>query len=611
TREADEITQDEPDAPPADKAEAEDDAPPPKRKPPAFRAEPAKSLAGELVRVRAEMDRKGIHDQLDTADLAKDVVYTTGENPIPEAEQFQFAGGVLRTPEKGDSRLCLPAEVPKFYRLRIDAVLKPGAEDPEIGVGAVADGRQFFAEMWKKKFLLGQFYGRQLFSRYIGRSAKKDDPKLHDGVELLVSPWGIMLRRRSAYFEWSGSAPGWSLDDEWRVPASDKIFVCFPSGQYDVNSITLEPLAEEAWIEQVAHFAPDGVLAWAGKSRDQIKIAPSVAPLPKPGELREIILLQARRSDFDSLEGWAARFRKEDLMVGQDYALEVFYNVIAAAYGVGRNGSHGKLDAFFQGQIGFVDEWLKQKPASVAARVAKARAYLDYAWDARGGGMADTVPENAWAIFGQRMETAEQILEEAARLEPPDVCVYSMLVRIGRTRSYDKEKMFLTAGRGLKISKRDPDMIDALTFSFLPRWGGEPGDLGKAAQFSNKRIQGNPGLDAYLRVVRMSHIDEINLKRRRKADLSPEAYRNFSDPKVVLEEYSESKLRAAVPVVLKRHPNGSNTIKNHCCWIYCVLGDRAGAKALFAEIEKPALAIWETEDKYDHWRNWAGEADEK
>jgi len=40
--------------------------------------------------------------------------YSTAESPVPESEQFQFVDGVLRTPEKGDARLCLPLKAPKF-----------------------------------------------------------------------------------------------------------------------------------------------------------------------------------------------------------------------------------------------------------------------------------------------------------------------------------------------------------------------------------------------------------------------------------------------------------------------------------------------------------------
>ncbi|HTU26073.1 MAG TPA: hypothetical protein VMF30_11780 [Pirellulales bacterium] len=586
--------------------EATDDAAAPAKEP-EIRAKPAESLAGELVRVRPEKDRKGEHDLLDSADLAKDVLYTTdhGQDPVPETEQYQFVDGILRTPEKGDARLSFPVEVPEFYRLTIDAFLKPGAEDPEIGVCAVAGGHQFFAEMWQRKLLVSQFYGRQLFGRFIGGEYHQGDPQLHDGVELFVGPWGVLIRRQGKFFEWTAIPAAWSLDDQWRVPASDKLYICFPSGQYDVHSITLEPLDEEAWIEKTTHYVPEMKLAWGGKFRDFAQVAPDVEPLPKADELKGIILLQARRADFESLEAWAERFRKGDVMAGSEYALEILYTRVGDAYTVGSSGSHGGLEAYFQGQLGFIDEWLRQYPKSVAARIAKAQAYIAYAWDARGSEFAEKVRDEDWKIFGDRLEKAEAILEETAKLKPRDVCVFSTLLRLGKALDWDKEKMQKTAERGLQVSKKDPELIDGVTGSLLPRWGGEPGDLGKAALFFSERIKGPDGLEAFMRVVRLSHREEITLKRHLKGQ-SPEAYRDFTDPAVVLEEFNQAKLKAAVPVVLKRHAK-SSSIRQHCCWIYCVLGDRKDAKTLFADIEKPDLAIWESEDNFDHWRQWADE----
>ncbi len=394
-------------------------------KPAEIRAKPAESLAGDLVRQRPEKDRKLEGDLLSAVDLAKDVVYTSGESPIPVAEQFQFIDGVLRTPEKGDARLCLAAEVPQFYRLTINAFSKPGSKNPAIGVGAVVDGHQLFAEMGQRKVVVGQFYGRELVGRFIGLAWKQGDPQLNDGVEVYVAPWGIMLHRQSGYFEWPTAASAWSLDDKWRVPQSDRIFVSFPSGQYDVHSVTLEPLTEEAWIESVSRFVPEGMLAWGGKFRDRAEVSPDVEPLPDSKVLRGIILAQARRGDFDSLEAWADRFRKGDVMAGNEYALELLYERIGDAHLVGGTASQGGLEAWYQGQLAMIDEWLKQKPKSVTARVAKAQAYIAYAWDARGNEFADKVPEEGWKVFGERMETAEEILNKTARLKPRDVLASS------------------------------------------------------------------------------------------------------------------------------------------------------------------------------------------
>ncbi len=110
------------------------------------------------------------------------------------------------------------------------------------------------------------------------------------------------------------------------------------------------------------------------------------------------------------------------------------------------------------------------------------------------------------------------------------------MIGIGKSLDWDKEKMERPrAEKALQVSKKDYKLIDMMTVSLLPRWGGEPGDLGKLALWFSEQIKGPEGLSAYMRVVRGAHTEEISLKRNLKGD-SPEAYRDFTDPAVVLED---------------------------------------------------------------------------
>jgi hypothetical protein len=65
--------------------------------------------------------------------------------------------------------------------------------------------------------------------------------------------------------------------------------------------------------------------------------------------------------------------------------------------------------------------------------VFKGRFYTEYAWDARGGGYADTVTEEGCKGFYQRLALAEQALTRAYELDPtdPDAATWMLQVVLG------------------------------------------------------------------------------------------------------------------------------------------------------------------------------------
>ena len=216
------------------------------------------------------------------------------------------------------------------------------------------------------------------------------------------------------------------------------------------------------------------------------------------------------------------------------------------------------------------------------------------------------MPREAWQPFKDRLETAEDALNEAARLTPRDVCVFSSLVSIGKALGWERKKMERTIERGLQVSKKDFFLIDAMATNLLPRRGGAPGDLGKFAARMSERIQGEDGIYVYARIARLTQVAEVSLMRDfGDRAVFAESNRDFTDPNVVLEEFSADKLRAAIAVLHKRHPKAKRSM-NYVCWLCCVLDDRETAKERFAEIlDKPDLAVWGSRDGFDRWRHWA------
>jgi hypothetical protein len=88
-----------------------------------------------------------------------------------------------------------------------------------------------------------------------------------------------------------------------------------------------------------------------------------------------------------------------------------------------------------------VQSWVAATPNSITARVVLAQAYIDYAWDARGGETGDTVTNSGWKLFGQRLEQAKATLDEASAL--PSKCPewYYAMLRVALGQGWDRTKV--------------------------------------------------------------------------------------------------------------------------------------------------------------------------
>lgn len=75
-----------------------------------------------------------------------------------------------------------------------------------------------------------------------------------------------------------------------------------------------------------------------------------------------------------------------------------------------------------------VDDWVRRRPESVLARQVRARNYIGWAWDARGGGQAGTVTDEGWERFFKRLAVAEQDLGESLELDDRDPNTYAIML---------------------------------------------------------------------------------------------------------------------------------------------------------------------------------------
>ena len=148
-----------------------------------------------------------------------------------------------------------------------------------------------------------------------------------------------------------------------------------------------------------------------------------------------------------------------------------------------------------------LERWVEAKPTSVTARIALADAYVSYAWDARGQGLANTVTENGWQLFGERLQKAKQILDEASRL--PEKCPdwYVVMQHIAQGQAWDMKDQTALFQRAVAFEPAYYSFYRVQAFLLLPRWYGEEGDASKFAMDMADRVKGKEGDVLYFQIA--------------------------------------------------------------------------------------------------------------
>ena len=153
-------------------------------------------------------------------------------------------------------------------------------------------------------------------------------------------------------------------------------------------------------------------------------------------EYESQIMMYLVRNDYDSLDREArdARSRKVRFK-GGPWKLYDFYE------GISKPPSGDQAtDEDWNLQIEALKAWVAARPESAAARIALAETYLSYGWRARGSGYADTVSDDGWNLFGQRVSMAASALVDAAKLKEKCPYWFEVMQQVALAQGWDKSQ---------------------------------------------------------------------------------------------------------------------------------------------------------------------------
>ncbi len=150
--------------------------------------------------------------------------------------------------------------------------------------------------------------------------------------------------------------------------------------------------------------------------------------------------------------------------------------------------------------------WVTVRPQSVTARVALASAYIAYAGDARGNGFADTVTENGWKLFGERVAEARRILAHASSLRSKCPEWYLQMLLVAEDQDWDAAKKRALFEEANKFEPGYYYYDRVYASHLLPKWGGELGDTEKFAQEIADRTGGDQADILYFEIASANYV---------------------------------------------------------------------------------------------------------
>jgi len=244
---------------------------------------------------------------------------------------------------------------------------------------------------------------------------------------------------------------------------------------------------------------------------------------------------------FQEVEKWLARIRIDRAALSDSsIPLTMTYTALCQPR-LGRDREYEEpTDHEWDLHFKKIAQWREAQPKSVSPLIVEARAWISYAWQARGGGYANTVTEDGWKQFGERMAKGKTLLEEAAKLSDNDPEIYRQLIVVAKSQGEPRERLDELMEKATAIDPWYYPLYVAAAEYLLPRWHGEPSDIEKFAEHWSEKIGGDHGLDIYARVV-------IGI--------------NNYDPDLLRHgDYSLEKLKQSAKVSMERYPDSAISV---------------------------------------------------
>lgn len=202
-----------------------------------------------------------------------------------------------------------------------------------------------------------------------------------------------------------------------------------------------------------------------------------------------------QKEDFQQLECIADTIRSKKMrFAGGIWQLHIFYS--------GASGVEGHAtEEDWKDRQSHLDRWVAEKPQSITANVALAKFYVKYAWAARGDGMSDSVTGSGWKLFGQRLEKAKTILEQASALPTKCPGWYIVMQSVALAQGWDPTQHDQLLKQATAFAPDYYYFYSMHAEHLLTKWSGSDGDASNFAKTNADRVGGDRGHMLYFQIA--------------------------------------------------------------------------------------------------------------
>jgi len=347
----------------------------------------------------------------------------------------------------------------------------------------------------------------------------------------------------------------------------------------------------------LAHPDNDSVLKIAREYRQSDRHA-SVVPIPirsqverpisLPGNIDDEKLYEGQirsyfdQGNFDQLEKTADEARVgKGRFIGGVWKLNSFYLAVSRI-----SAGQPTTEAAWAARLAMLKKWESARPESVTARVALAEAYVNYAWDARGSGYADTVTQDEWKLLEQRAELAKSNLMEAARLKEKCPYWYETMQHVAQLQGWKKSEARELMEQAVLYEPGYYHYYREYAYFLEPRWYGEPGEAEAFAEEISNRVGGQQGDFLYFEIASLLTC---------QCNPEPGHMANLSWPKIQRGYAALDQLYGV-----------SNLKRNRFAYMAYLGGDGHVAGVALTQIgDNWDKEIWGSKERFESIRAWA------
>ncbi|WP_457282173.1 DUF4034 domain-containing protein [Polaromonas sp. P5_D5] len=227
--------------------------------------------------------------------------------------------------------------------------------------------------------------------------------------------------------------------------------------------------------------------------------------------------------------------------------------------------------------------WKTAFPNSHFVVLAEAAYQHADAWNARGGGYANTVSPESWKLFESRLRAAQKLLDSAPAEAKKTPLWHSVAFDVALDSRSNKKKIAPVFKAAVTQWPRQFDFYSTAASRLTPKWGGSWEVVEAFIDHWSKQQQATEGLSMYARLY-------IDLRE----------YALPSDTKM-----SWQRMRASLEDLVARYPDPQ--FKNFYAAYTCFARDKPAYAKAISQLPKEQLRVnlWLPGNSYDVCTLWA------